>query len=54
MFDNREICGTCYYHEHEHIDAGWVCTNKKSEYCACWTEYDDKCEEWEDRNDKSW
>lgn len=45
----QEICGTCKWHEHENISDGWVCVNSDSEYCADYTEYNDTCEEWEER-----
>ena len=44
-----EICGTCKYHEYEEVSQGWVCTNDQSEYFADWTDYEDKCEEWENK-----
>lgn len=46
----NECCGTCKYHQREEIDDGWVCVNDESEYCADWTEYNDTCSEWEERN----
>lgn len=45
----EQCCGTCKYHHHEHIDDGWVCVNDRSDYVACWTEYKDSCEEYEER-----
>lgn len=50
MDKNDKCCGTCKYHQHEDIDDGWVCVNDESEYVADWTEYDDYCEEWEERS----
>ena len=44
-----EICGTCKYHKYEDISQGWVCTNSDSEYLADWTEYNDTCEEYTDK-----
>ena len=26
-----------------------VCTNEESSFCGTWTEYDDGCEDWEER-----
>lgn len=46
---NEKCCGTCKYHQHENIDDGWVCVNSDSEYVADWTEYNDWCGEWEER-----
>ena len=44
------VCGTCFYHQHEYIDDGWVCVNDASDRCTDWTDYDDTCDEWEGRN----
>lgn len=49
MRDKEQCCGTCRHHVHENIDDGWVCTNPRSDYVTDWTEYDDWCEEWEER-----
>lgn len=48
---DEKCCGTCKWHKHERIDDGWVCTNPDSHCCADWTEYNDWCQEWEDRNE---
>lgn len=45
----NQCCGTCKYHEPESIDVGWVCVNPESEYYTDWTEYNDCCEEYEER-----
>ena len=45
-------CGTCKHHYHEDIDDGWVCVNPRSRFCTDWTEYEDTCEEWEERHSK--
>lgn len=42
-------CGNCKHHYHEDIDDGWVCVNPRSRFCADWTEYEDTCEEWEEK-----
>ena len=53
-------CGTCKYHKHiySHIEPkdgkvdiheGWVCINEDSENAGCYTEYNDKCDEWEEK-----
>lgn len=44
-----KICGTCKWHKHEGIDDGWVCVNDRSDYCTDWTDYEDTCEDWEER-----
>ena len=44
-----ECCGTCKYHVWENYSMGWVCCCADSEYLSDWTEYEDKCDEWEER-----
>ena len=46
---NKECCGTCKWHQHENIDDGWVCVNSDSDYCADWTDYNDYCMDYEER-----
>ena len=48
---NEEICGNCRWHIYEEISQGFVCCNDDSDYCADWTEYEDTCEEWEDKDE---
>lgn len=36
----KKCCGTCKWHSFENI----------SDYCADWTEYDNSCEEWEEKD----
>ena len=48
---NEKICGNCKYHQHEDWTDGWVCVNDRSDYCTCWTEYRDYCEEFEERSE---
>ena len=45
----EQICGTCEYHQHEKLTQGWVCVNSGSIYCTEWTDYNDRCEMWEER-----
>ena len=47
--DMKECCGNCKWHKHEDISDGWVCCNSDSEYVADWTEYNDWCEEYEEK-----
>ncbi len=49
MMDDRRICGECKWYQHEDIDDGWVCINSDSEHCTNWCDYDDSCEEFEER-----
>lgn len=47
--EKKDCCGLCKYHVHEDIDDGWVCVNPDSDNFTDWTEYDDACEEFEQR-----
>lgn len=46
----EKICGNCRYHKHESVDDGWICTNPDSNNIADWTEYEDTCPDWEERD----
>ena len=56
----EEICGTCRHHKHIYthvepcgddirIQDGWVCVNEYSENSGCYTDYKDKCDDWEEK-----
>lgn len=45
----EEICLNCAYHCYERESQGWVCCNADSDYCADWTDADDSCEEFKER-----
>lgn len=50
--DNKECCGTCSYHKPAWETgklAGYSCTNEDSDGYGLSTAYDDRCEEWEER-----
>ena len=49
MFDDREICGTCIYHQYDKQDEDWCCDNQNSDRYTDWTEYTDTCGEWDGR-----
>ena len=54
MNDNdKRVCGECRYHAPQHNDQGqtvdWWCENIDSDYCAMSTDYNDTCDEWEER-----
>ena len=49
MFNDREVCGTCRFHEKDDEHDDWICTNPDSEHCSDWTGYEDSCWEWESR-----
>ena len=42
-----KICGKCIHHRYE--DGEWICTNPDSECYGCYTEYNDECDEFEER-----
>ena len=44
-------CEHCEFWEHEDVSDGYICTNADSEYLADWTEPDDTCPEYEERDD---
>ena len=44
-----EVCGTCRYHAFEGISDDWICVCDESDYLADWTDYNDSCECWEER-----
>ena len=46
----NECCGLCKFHQHEDVTEGWICTNPDSEYIADWTEYEDSCDCFEERD----
>ena len=46
---NEEICGNCKWHRYEKESQGWVCCTSDSDYVADWTEYDDSCDEFEEK-----
>lgn len=45
--ENNRICGTCQHHRK--CCGEWQCFNEQSENYAVETEYDDTCEDWEER-----
>ena len=44
----EECCGTCKYHKCDE-NAGWYCSCEDSEFYADYTDFDDGCEEYEER-----
>lgn len=49
MEDREHICGTCKHCRGYKLD--WMCYNKDSEYYCCFCDYDDGCDDWEDRHE---
>lgn len=43
----EEICGKCIHHRKEYEE--WVCMNPDSECYGCATEYNDDCNDFEER-----
>ena len=52
--EERRICGECRYHTPQRASDGRIkdywCENIDSDYCAMFTDYDDTCDEWEERD----
>lgn len=45
--DSVACCGECRFHRYQ--DGDWLCTNPQSEFGGHYTDYDDYCEEGEER-----
>lgn len=50
---NKECCGTCKHHNpawniKEKV-SDWICMNELSENYTYFTEYEDCCEDWEEK-----
>lgn len=43
------VCGTCKYNS-KCFD-GFCCGNEEGEFFGCPTEYEDRCENWEDKEE---
>lgn len=50
---NEKCCGTCKFHYFDKDDEAWVCDNPESDCYADFTDYEDACEEHEQRRPKS-
>lgn len=48
MLDTNSCCGTCEYSTYDKVN-GCFCVNDKSGYFADFVEYDNVCEEWEEK-----
>lgn len=47
-----ECCGKCCHHVPDKLmDGEWVCDCADSDYCGCYTDYRDCCEQFLDRED---
>lgn len=50
IYKNKRFkCATCKYHYFKKIDQGYVCVNSDSEYCTEWTDDNDFCSEYEEK-----
>lgn len=47
LMDENENCGHCVHHRKQYDD--WVCTNPDAEAYGEPTEYEDSCEDFEER-----
>lgn len=47
MDEEKKCCGTCCHHRK--VCGEWDCFNEQSENYALETDYDDECEDWEER-----
>lgn len=48
----KHVCGVCEYNRPTLKNGklcGFHCGNEESDYYGCGTAYDDKCEEWEEK-----
>lgn len=51
MDDNeKQCCGNCKYAAYSR-ENGYVCENMDSYYVSDYVEYDNRCEEWRNRDD---
>ena len=47
---NDKCCGTCRHHVPDgNFPDDWLCVNDKSEHIADYTEYEETCDFWEER-----
>lgn len=53
MRDKEKVCGTCKWHKVLSASLSnyeeWVCNNEDSEFYALASEYDETCEDWEEK-----
>lgn len=46
-----KCCGTCAYHRYDREMEEWLCRNDESENYADYTDYNDSCIDWEEREE---
>lgn len=50
MDEQKECCGKCKWHlPNDTFPSDWICTNAESDLCSDWTEYNESCEWFEER-----
>ena len=50
---NYGLCGECKHHKYDkEADGSWYCNNDRSEFFGDWTEYTDRCDEWESKDER--
>lgn len=49
MGNKKQCCGACVFHKY--FDGEWNCANEDSEAYGLSTDYNDYCEEYEERED---
>jgi len=47
--ENERICGNCRWHRFESEETGWICSNPDSDCLADYTEYEDRCFDFEEK-----
>lgn len=48
----ERICGTCKHNKYDtESDGSYACNNERSDNYAMWTEYDDTCDDWEEKGE---
>lgn len=45
----KRICGSCKHHRPDGPE--WICSNENCDMYACYTGYEDRCDDWEGRYD---
>ena len=48
---DEKVCGTCKWHRKdvESFNPSWYCNNPDGDYYSDYTEYNDECSDWEER-----
>lgn len=46
----KECCGTCEYNCYDYSPNQFYCGNENSEMAGALTDYDDTCDEWQEKD----